>query len=187
MPTLVIHHAEQTHGVVLDGRLLIGRAAPGGIVIPDSAVSRIHAWIDRAASGFYIADADSRTGTIIGNQKINSRHPLVDGDIVTVGPARIHYHDVAVLPKDITVLPTAHAHDAAIAAAGGILFACTCGAPLWAPYNWVGRRGKCAKCGQRTPVPALPDSVLSRPRPTPQPPAETQSCSSCPWKSESDD
>ena len=187
MPTLLIEHAEQTRGIVLDGRLLIGRAAPGGIVISDSAVSRIHAWIDRTPSGFYIADADSRTGTLCGEQPLTTRHELTEGDIIRVGPARLIYRETSTLPEGIEELPTAHSHDAAIAAAGGILFACTCGAPLWAPIKWVGRRGKCAKCGQRTPVPPLPNSAITRPAPVPQPHKERQTCSICQWSIAADD
>ncbi|MBV8780939.1 MAG: FHA domain-containing protein [Phycisphaerae bacterium] len=185
MPTLIIEHADQVHGVVLDGRLLIGRAAPGGIVIPDPAVSRIHAWIDRTASGFYIADADSRTGTILADVPLRGRHTLVEGDVIRVGPATIRYHDQTALPEGIVRMPTAHAHDLAISAAGGILFACTCGAPLWAPLEWEGRSGKCAHCGQRTPVPGLPRP--RRPQAVPQPQREsheTQTCSICQWKIE---
>ena len=185
MPTLVIHHSGQTRGVVLAGRLLIGRVAPAGLVVPDPEVSRIHAWIDRVGEKYYIGDADSRTGTIVEEFPIAGRRTLVDGDEIRVGSATIHYSDREELPEGMDRLTVADSHGAAQPAAGGILFACGCGAPLWAPLDWVGRRGKCALCGQKTPVPALkPSESKARPA-APQAVAArssaTRLCSICQW------
>jgi pSer/pThr/pTyr-binding forkhead associated (FHA) protein len=185
MPTLVIHHADQTRGVVLAGRLLIGRVAPASLVVPDPEVSRIHAWIDRVGDQYYIGDADSRTGTIVEEFPIAGRHTLRDGDEIRVGSATIVYREKQELPEGVDRLTVASSNGAAQPAAGGILFACGCGAPLWAPLDWVGRRGKCASCGQRTPVPALGPS---QPSPRPAAPravaaksSATRLCSICQW------
>jgi len=158
MPTLLIRHSDQNRGVVLRGRLLIGRVAPSSIVLPDPEVSRIHAWIDRIGDRYYVADAGSRGGTIVDQFPIAGRHTLLDGDEIRIGSAVLTYRDHDQLPGDVRQLMVAHANGVPLAAAGGILFACECGAPLWAPLNLVGRRGKCAHCGQRTPVPALTSS-----------------------------
>jgi pSer/pThr/pTyr-binding forkhead associated (FHA) protein len=206
MPTLVIHHSDQTRGIVLTGRLLIGRVPPVGLVVPDAEVSRIHAWIDRVGDRYYVADADSRSGTIVEEYPIAGRHTLRDGDEIKVGAATIVYRDEDELPGDVTRLKVPATNGVAEPAAGGILFACGCGAPLWAPLDWVGRRGKCAHCGQRTPVPALdptvapPRTVAAKPfaaRPASNRPASptavaakpapTRLCSICQWAIEAAD
>jgi predicted RNA-binding Zn-ribbon protein involved in translation (DUF1610 family) len=189
MPTLLIEHSGRQVGVVLSGRLLIGRVAPAGLVFTDPAVSRIHAWIDRVGDRYYIADAGSRSGTIVDAFPIAARHTLMDGDEVRIGSAVITYRDDDRLPGDIASLSIAQSDAVAIPAAGGILFACGCGAPLWAPLDWVGRRGKCTLCGQRTPVPALPPGQATA-RPTAAKPsasvpspvkAAARQCSICQW------
>ncbi len=197
MPTLLIHHAGQTRGAVFHGRVLIGRVAPGGIVIPDPAVSRIHAWIDAVQNRFYVADALSRTGTVVGEYAIAGRHVLDDGDEIHIGPATIQYHEADTLPDTVTPLELAHVNGRPIAAAGGILFACPCGAPLWAPEYLVGQKGRCEQCGSRTAVPPLPRTAGATPPAVARPPqapviappptapvvaSATRVCSICQWK-----
>jgi hypothetical protein len=161
MPTLLLHHSGQQRGIVLNGRMLIGRVAPAGLIVPDPSVSRIHAWIDRDGDRFYIADAGSRAGTLVDNAPIAARHPLADGDVIRIGVATLQYRETDDLPPGIQPEIIAHTNGVAQPAAGGILFACACGAPLWAPLQWVGRRGKCNLCGQRTPVPSLVPSIAA--------------------------
>jgi hypothetical protein len=197
MPSLLIHHSGQSRGVVLSGRLLIGRVAPAGIVLADPEVSRIHAWIDKVGDRYYIADADSRSGTIVDEFPIAARHTLRDGDQVRIGAATIIYSDHEDLPDDVTRISVAHTNGVPLPAAGGILFACGCGAPLWAPVDWVGRRGKCALCGQRTPVPALGSTRPAAPpavarqsssrRAAAKPATATRQCSICQWAIEPSD
>ncbi len=161
--------------------------------MPDAEVSRIHAWIDRVGDRYYVADADSRSGTIVEEYPIAGRHTLRDGDEIKVGPATIVYRDEDELPEGLTRLTVPAANGVAEPAAGGILFACGCGAPLWAPLDWVGRRGKCAHCGERTPVPALDPSVMpsgtpARPKaPVAAKAAATRLCSICQWAIEPSD
>jgi predicted RNA-binding Zn-ribbon protein involved in translation (DUF1610 family) len=197
MPTLLIHHAGQRRGVVLSGRLLVGRVAPAGIVLADPEISRIHAWIDRVGDRFYIADAGSRSGTIVDEFPIAGRHTLLDRDEIRIGSAVLTYCDQEHLPDDVTPQAISHSNGEPIPASGGILFACRCGAPLWAPLDWVGRRGKCAQCGERTPVPALAaarpavQSAIKTPS-APAPPkvaarAPVRQCSICQWAIEPTD
>jgi hypothetical protein len=180
MPTLLIHQSEQRRGIVLRGRLLIGRVPPASIVLPDPEVSRIHAWIDQVGDRYYIADAGSRSGTIVDEFPIAARHTLLDGDEIRIGSAIFTFRDQEELPGDVSELTIARTNGAPLPAAGGILFACSCGAPLWAPLDWVGRRGKCAHCGERTPVPAL---ASTRPTSSPAVSSRTavQQCSICQW------
>jgi predicted RNA-binding Zn-ribbon protein involved in translation (DUF1610 family) len=194
MPTLLLHQSDQCRGVVLSGRLLIGRVAPAGLIISDPAVSRIHAWIDKAGDHYYVADADSRSGTIVDEFPIAGRHTLIDGDEIRIGAAILTYKERDQLPEGAGALSASFSNGVSMPAAGGILFACTCGAPLWAPVEWVGRRGKCNLCGERTPVPTLPPGVLP-PAPAARPAAAihqpvrsgARQCSICQWAIEPTD
>jgi hypothetical protein len=184
MPTLLIQHSGQRCGVVLTGRVLIGRVAPAAIMLADPSVSRIHAWIDRDGDRFYIADAGSRTGTYVDTFRIVGRHALLDGEEIRVGDGVIAYSDQDELPADVPKRDVAFANDAPLAVSGGILFSCGCGAPLWAPEEWVGRRGKCLLCGERTPIPALPSMPPLSPKVNLKAAAATaaaRQCSICQW------
>jgi len=48
----------------------IGRSETNEVVIPDSSISEVHAFIRREADGFQIQDTGSRNGTWIDNVKV---------------------------------------------------------------------------------------------------------------------
>lgn len=66
----------------------IGRGAPADITLPFPTISRQHARITRAPSGYFIADLESRNGTCIGKERIR-REPrrLMHGDEILLGGA----------------------------------------------------------------------------------------------------
>src|SRR5262245_5607615 len=60
--------------IQLEGeRSTLGRNPDCAVVIPITSVSREHAVIVRQAGRFYIEDLQSRNGTFVNNQQINSR------------------------------------------------------------------------------------------------------------------
>jgi hypothetical protein len=199
MPILLIEHQGKTRAARVAGRVLIGRVAPGGIVLPDEGVSRIHAWIDRDGHGaFYIADASSRTGTIVDGGKLRGRHVLGDGDEVKVGSAKLTWRATEDLPAGVRELMLAGDSAAPAPVAGGVLFACPCGAPLWAPTVWAGRRGACNACRRRVLVPMLLQGGVPRGHQTDHPGASAIAmpvveagpatlCSVCQWSIEAGD
>jgi FHA domain len=66
----------------------IGRDAPADIVLRFPTISRQHAEITRASSGYFIADLESRNGTCVGKERIGSEpHRLNHGDEVILGGA----------------------------------------------------------------------------------------------------
>jgi hypothetical protein len=157
MPFLLIEHAGQKQVARVGGRVLIGRITPGGVVLPEEQVSRIHAWIDRNDKGlFYIADATSRTGTLLHGEPLQGRHDLCDGDLIQIGSSSLTWREAADLPDHVPELHLARDGAAPVPVSGGVLFACPCGAPLWAPLAWMGRRGACNACQRRVLVPPLP-------------------------------
>ena len=90
MILIIEQHGKRQAGT-LKGRVLIGRWTDNTVVVDDRAVSRIHAWIGMQDGRYYIADAGSRSGTIVNGEALRERHVLVDGDQIRIGPAVLRY------------------------------------------------------------------------------------------------
>jgi len=65
-------------------KLVLGRNADCGIVIPVTSVSREHAQILRIGGKYYIEDKQSRNGTYVNNQAITTRTPLKNNDRIRI-------------------------------------------------------------------------------------------------------
>lgn len=70
---------------LLDAEQTIGRLPANGITIADSSVSSTHARITRTPEGFVIEDLQSRNGTFVNGEKVESKRLLADGDLVRLG------------------------------------------------------------------------------------------------------
>ena len=77
--------------VALDGdRTAIGRAASNDVPLPhDSLSSRVHAVLERYASGWSIRDVGSTNGTRVNGETIDGERALREGDEITVGGTRV--------------------------------------------------------------------------------------------------
>ncbi|MDJ0819043.1 MAG: FHA domain-containing protein, partial [Desulfobacterales bacterium] len=64
--------------------LTIGRREDNTIVIEDPAVSSHHAKVEALGGRFVLIDLQSKNGSFVNEQLINS-HWLKDGDIITIG------------------------------------------------------------------------------------------------------
>lgn len=74
-----------------DGRNVIGRLPDCQILVSDGNVSRRHAEIHRAGSGFVINDLGSTNGTFVNGERLIADHRLTDGDIVTIGSVSLRF------------------------------------------------------------------------------------------------
>jgi hypothetical protein len=153
MPILIVNNLEEPRGLLLDGRVLIGRRPFNRIIIPDPAVSRIHAWVGQRGGRFMLHDAGSRSGTMVNERPLNGPHPLADGDEIRIGPTRITYLESEELPEEVTPLGPAPAMPTSDPYDGGIYFDCACGGPMWVGIEYAGAVGKCRYCGERLVVP----------------------------------
>lgn len=70
---------------LLDAESNIGRAQDNSISIADGSVSAKHARIVRTSEGFAIEDLESRNGTFVNGEKVDTRRVLADGDLIRVG------------------------------------------------------------------------------------------------------
>lgn len=154
MATLILEHDGRRRGAVLNGRTVIGRRANSHVVIPDRSVSRVHAWIGKAGHTYFVADSGSRTGTLVNGRPVDGRRSLRDGDRIGIGPATITFRAEATLPPDVE--PLQGPAPAPVASDDGIFIYCGCDAPIWAPWEFGGRMGRCRHCGQTLELPCKP-------------------------------
>jgi hypothetical protein len=159
MPILTYTNTQGPVFSVLSSRVLIGRLLGHGISYADASVSRLHAWIDPIPATsdepahWRITDAGSRGRTFINDQPVY-QHSLQDGDVIRVGKFTLTYHEQDTQP--------AHASQVTLSVSppmefnSGILFQCTCGAPLWVAEALAGKRGMCRHCRRPVTAPSLP-------------------------------
>ncbi len=99
--TLVLYHRDGATVAHLErGRaLVIGRAAPSDLEIPDPGLSRQHArflWDD---TGIWVEDLGSTNGTKKNGEPI-TRAKLLAGDQVAIGPVVVSVHMVGSIGAD---------------------------------------------------------------------------------------
>jgi hypothetical protein len=73
-----------------DGPATIGRSADCTIHLTDTSVSRRHAELRPAGSGWTIIDLGSTNGTRVNGARASGK-PLRDGDTITVGDAQLRF------------------------------------------------------------------------------------------------
>ena len=69
----------------------IGRLANNDVMIENLAVSGHHAKIDSVGDGFVLIDLQSKNGSFVNEQMINS-HWLKDGDVINIGKHSLIFH-----------------------------------------------------------------------------------------------
>jgi len=65
----------------------IGRSAECIVHLADTAVSRLHAVVERADGKLRITDHSSKGGVLVNGEKVDEKAELDEGDTVTIGPA----------------------------------------------------------------------------------------------------
>jgi hypothetical protein len=86
-------------------RVTIGRQASNDIVLNDKAVSGRHAAVVTILEDSFLEDLDSTNGTQVNGQPV-TKHPLVHGDVITMGrhTARFFSGDVSQSEMDKTMI-----------------------------------------------------------------------------------
>src|SRR5262245_47199678 len=87
MPDIAILAADGARSkVAIDkDRLTIGRSRESDVCLPDQWLSRQHAEIKRAATGFTLKDLGSKNGTLLNGAPLREAHVLRHGDVITLG------------------------------------------------------------------------------------------------------
>jgi pSer/pThr/pTyr-binding forkhead associated (FHA) protein len=86
MPMLFVKEGELSgQEWVLDRELMtIGRGSDCDILLPERAVSRHHARIERRNQGYFLLDLGSKNGTHVNGQEVKEPYLLQDGDEIQV-------------------------------------------------------------------------------------------------------
>jgi hypothetical protein len=81
-------------GASYPDRITIGRTANNDIVIADTSVSRLHAYIRRDGQGWVVADAGSKNGSWIGDQQLSARkeRPLHSKTVLRLGDVDLTFY-----------------------------------------------------------------------------------------------
>ncbi|HYR29519.1 MAG TPA: FHA domain-containing protein, partial [Thermoanaerobaculia bacterium] len=83
--SLTPDNAPDTVYPLLDAEQTVGRAPSNSICIADGSISSVHARITRTAEGFFLEDLQSRNGTFVNGEKVDSKRLLTDGDLIRFG------------------------------------------------------------------------------------------------------
>lgn len=96
MSLLVIRSAGNEERVfrIRGQRVAIGRDEAADLVLPDVAVSRLHACLETRGSSCELVDQGSTNGVKINGAKVE-RHQLEHGDVLRIGKYRMVFYDEA--------------------------------------------------------------------------------------------
>ncbi|MGB0955497.1 MAG: FHA domain-containing protein [Panacagrimonas sp.] len=95
-------------------RITIGRLAGNDIILNDKAVSGKHAVIITHGGNSVLEDLDSTNGSMVGGKPV-SKHPLADGDSISIGRNTLRYEAGATQNPEheqTMVLPAGESHEA---------------------------------------------------------------------------
>jgi pSer/pThr/pTyr-binding forkhead associated (FHA) protein len=106
VPSLVPQGAHDGKRPMTLNRLftLIGSAPSARLYLPSKAVSRCHAVIINADTGFYVRDLASRTQVVVNGRPVREAD-LRDGDVLQVGPFTFRFTDPGGRSRPVPVPP----------------------------------------------------------------------------------
>jgi hypothetical protein len=78
---LAVHPVRKRPGNPYDDTIMLGRATTNDVVLPYTDLSKLHAYVTRAADGSWLlADAGSTNGTWIGDEQLAANTPAPLGE-----------------------------------------------------------------------------------------------------------
>jgi hypothetical protein len=85
-------------GASFPDRITVGRTSNNDVVINDSSVSRLHAYL-READGWVVADAGSKNGSWLGDARLEARREaaLPPGSVLRLGDVQLLFYRSAEL------------------------------------------------------------------------------------------
>ena len=73
-------------------RVTIGRSRDSDIFLPDQWLSRHHAEIVQRPDGYYVADLQSKNGTLLNGEPVKEERRLREGDVITLGEHSLTFY-----------------------------------------------------------------------------------------------
>ena len=88
-------------GASFPDRITIGRTANNDVAIPDTSVSRLHAYLRRDRKGWVVADAASKNGSWLAGRPLEPRAetPIASRTILKLGEVELTFYDALDLFK----------------------------------------------------------------------------------------
>src|SRR5436853_290979 len=85
--------------------IIIGREAKDcDLIVPNQAVSRVHAQVVEVSGQFFLEDLKSRNHTFLNNKQVDGRVPLRDNDRIKICDALFTFHSgkegLPILPEE---------------------------------------------------------------------------------------
>src|SRR4029079_16122662 len=89
--------AKERDFMLLEGDNIIGRDPSCHIWLDDPDVSRRHARIriESNTNSALLEDLERTNGTLVGRSRVVSQTPLVDGDLIRIGPIQLKFRDTS--------------------------------------------------------------------------------------------
>src|SRR5690242_17190308 len=69
--------------------LVIGRAEPCDVVVPEAGVNQTHACIRRSEGHYYLENLAPSNGLLVNGKPVAGRQLLEDGDVITIASYQI--------------------------------------------------------------------------------------------------
>jgi len=91
-----------TESPLFEGVNVLGRDPDADICIDDHTVSRRHASIVIAGEGASVEDLKSKNGTLLDEKKVEGGVPLLDGQTIVLGDARVLFKRRRALSSTVT-------------------------------------------------------------------------------------
>jgi hypothetical protein len=81
-------------GASFPDRITIGRTSNNDVVIADHSVSRFHAYVKRAGSGWFVADAGSKNGSQLRGDALEARReqPITSRAVLRIGDVDLTFY-----------------------------------------------------------------------------------------------
>ncbi|WP_049872461.1 FHA domain-containing protein [Myxococcus hansupus] len=83
----------------------IGRGSDVGLRLRDRAVSRTHARVIHEEGGFSLEDLGSPNGVFLNGQRVETRAPLADGDVIEMGRSLLRFQGAVEEPAPPALAP----------------------------------------------------------------------------------
>jgi len=91
---LEVYPLTKKAGASFPDRITIGRTGNNDVVIPDTSVSRLHAYVRRGGNGWIVADAGSKNGSWLRGEALEPRRerPLASRAILRLGDVDLTFY-----------------------------------------------------------------------------------------------
>ena len=75
-------------------RVTVGRARSCDVFLPDQWLSRQHAEIRRRNGDYFVADLESKNGTLLNGERVGDERRLRHGDVISLGEHHLTFSTV---------------------------------------------------------------------------------------------